>query len=148
VPAIDVIVAIQTKLLDTVPRVTLCSELECDECIFLPAAPRGEGVDVRAMQRTTGSSQTIDTPGCVMWRFDALNTSYVEMVHPHDFVSVRITADGRRHAVRWDLMGHFMEKGVIRRLQSRGALVPLESDQKSAAAAYAEFTHRPPPLTT
>jgi hypothetical protein len=74
--------------------------------------------------------------------------TYVEMVHPLDFVSSEFTATASNeveHSTR--LFRGPLEKGVILRSRLRGVIVPRSGDVSAAIACYREFAASEPPLT-
>ena len=51
-------------------------------------------------------------------------------------------------ALDWPLVGHFMEKGVVRRLRVRGVFLHGPPNEAHLGALYREFAASSPPLTT
>lgn len=142
-PRIDLMVSIETSLLDSRPKVSAVSNLRlaagtlayCGEGYLLAAV--GEG----------GVQNEI---------------CYVEMCYPGDAVSTSIevpdgvAADENRVAGQHGghvrcvtrLFGQPLEKGVILRSRMRGLFVPRKHGEEIARAALAELAESAPPLTT
>jgi hypothetical protein len=99
-----------------------------------------------------------DRPGSAVYRLRELPWSYVEMVYPADFghwlgsMSANdLSHEGHPHeegdwTSRWDLGCKLLEKGVIRRLQLRGLLLPRQNDLILARRGQATFAAEKLPL--
>jgi hypothetical protein len=148
-PGIDLIVSVQTSLLDSDPTLNVRSNV-----------PAREVLGVRSLERATtnditprgGDSRTVSMrspmPACWLFRLTVEETTYVEMVHPHDFVysMLKESAPGEiEHSTQ--LFSGSLEKGVILRSRLRGVLVPRTGDVAAAVACYREFAASEPPLT-
>lgn len=149
-PRIDLVVSIETSLLDSRPRLAAVSNLRlaagtltyCGEGYLLAAV--GEG----GVQGSGGRDQN--------------EICYVEMCYPGDSVSTSIEVpDGgaadENHSAREHgrhvrcvtrLFGQPLEKGVILRSRMRGLFVPREHGEEIARAARDELALSAPPLTT
>lgn len=134
--AVDLIVSVQTNLLDLTPQLRTISRLKGAEALTVPL----EGRDGRGAETAEG--------GCVAFRLAELATTYVEMIHPSDWRGVETKEEGDCVELRWPLVGHFMEKGVIRRLRVRGIFLQGTPDDGVIHDLYAQFASSPPPLTT
>jgi hypothetical protein len=122
---VDVILSLQTPLLESFPQVTTCSQLPTGEATVIPV----EG-------------------DCVVVRPAASDFSYAEMTHPKDRGTLQVAPaiDGQMRLQR-RLGGHFLEKGVIRRLRLRGAFLPRNDDRSLANRYYEMLAAETPPLT-
>jgi hypothetical protein len=122
---LDVILSLQTPLLESFPRVATHSQLPAGEASVVAAA--GD---------------------CVLLRPTAGDWSYAEMTHPKDRGDWQLSsaADDQLRFER-HLGGQFMEKGVIRRLRLRGAFLPRHNDLDLAAHYFALLAEETPPLT-
>jgi hypothetical protein len=122
---IDVILSLQTPLLESFPRVITQSRLPTGEAKELP----GEG-------------------DCLVLRPTACDWSYAEMTHPKDRGILELTPyrDGGL-CIERRLGGQFLEKGVIRRLRLRGAFLPRKDDLDRAAGYLEQLAMETPPLT-
>ncbi|NOY30019.1 MAG: hypothetical protein GXP28_07510 [Planctomycetes bacterium] len=121
VVVIDVLLSLETPLLESFPKVFIKSELSGAE-VWQP----DEGRDYLVLR-------SLDK-----------NWSYAEMAHPTDLGDWQIDEKG---AVLRTLGGAFLEKGVIRRLRLRGAFLPRDKDLQLAAECLAELAAEAPPLT-
>jgi hypothetical protein len=123
-PYVDLVVSVETSLLDSRPQIEATTSLATSSVV--------------ALNESTG--------GCLA-RFPRLALTYLEMVHPDDAISPlpEKTAVGVRLATR--LFGQRLEKGVVLRSRLRGMFVPLSDDRKTASDARALFAAAPPPLT-
>jgi hypothetical protein len=119
---LDGAVSIQTRQWEAYPRVTVSSHIAGAERIALDAAA------------------TVMRPAGVEW-------SYVEVVPAEDFVQVTPNVDGPAVSTGWIYDGHFMERGVIRRLRVRGAFVPRVDDLEAAVRLRTHWLAEQPPLT-
>jgi hypothetical protein len=118
----DATVSIQTRQWEAYPRVTVTSQLAKAEPIALDAAA------------------TVIRPAGVEW-------SYVEVVPAEDFVQMPLKSAEPTAPGGWIYDGHFMERGVIRRLRVRGALVPRKDDLEAAVRLRTQLLAEQPPLT-
>jgi hypothetical protein len=75
--------------------------------------------------------------------------SYVELPFPDDFTltSENPHGDGLSQ-FRWRFGPVFMERGVIRRLRLRGAILPRGEALQAVDSLWADFLAEQPPLTT
>jgi len=88
--------------------------------------------------------------GCVVFREVNNIHSYIEMIHPLDFIASRIQR--HRGTPLWSLMhsavDRVLEKGVIFRSQLRGIIAPRDRDLEIAARAYQNFCEAELPLAS
>jgi hypothetical protein len=124
-PRIDLLVSVDTSLLDSRPR------LEAQTWLAIPA-----------------NAVTLSPSHYAIGRLSDPATSYIEVSQPDDALMplVRPCADGVRLAT--GLFGQPLEKGVILRSRLRGLFVPHGDEEPRAVAAVADFAAAPPPLTT
>ncbi len=144
---IDVVASVQTELLQSYPRITVSTQLQCEAILF--SSNHGDGREsVDDLGASDSGSWEIETPGCAIYRFLDVPWSYVEMAHPADFCRWRgSSVEGGSWQSRWDIENRFLEKGVIRRFQLRGALLPRQNDLLLARQLFAKFAAKKPPLT-
>jgi len=119
---IDVLLSLETPLLESFPSVLMKSELQSVE-VLQPQQGR-EFLVLRSVDKD--------------W-------SYAEMAHPQDSGDLRIDEKG---VVQRTLGGTFLEKGVVRRLRFRGVFLPRANDLELASECLAELAAETPPLTT
>jgi hypothetical protein len=86
------------------------------------------------------AAATVMRPAGVEW-------SYIEVVPAEDFVHVAPSDEGPTASSSWIYAGHFMERGVIRRLRVRGAIVPRVDDLEAAVRLRTHWLAEQPPLT-
>jgi len=120
-PELETIVSIQTPRWEAYPCVTVESMLANGELVWAD-----------------------DTP---MFRF-AANWSYAEIAPPGDFALTVVEPTVERvRGFQWRFGPQFMEKGVIRRLRIRSAIVPRQGDEVAARSLRAGLLAEQPPLT-
>jgi hypothetical protein len=87
-------------------------------------------------------------PSCLVFRLPEGKSSYIEMVHPLDFVETNLEphADGFIRCTTRVFRGR-LEKGVILRSRLRAMIVPRKDDIETAATCYRDFACSEPPLT-
>jgi hypothetical protein len=123
-PHVDLIVSVETSLLDSRPLLAATSRLDA-------------AID-----------ETICGDGFLLARFGNAALSYAEMCHPDDAIAASVETSGDRFAWKTWLFGQPLEKGVILRSRLRGLFVPRANDERIARRALAEFAASAPPLTT
>jgi hypothetical protein len=116
---VDATVSIQTRQWEAYPRVTVTSSLP-------------------------GSQRVMLADSATLWRPLQLPWSYAEFSRPGDFTPDQI-AEGDQSS--WRFGEQFMERGVIRQLCLRGALISRTNDQAVAQRLRAELAVEQPPLT-
>lgn len=164
-PRIDLVVSVETSLLDSRPRLSAVSNLMLDAGALVY---RGEG----CMLARLGGAAGLQAAG-----FEYQDgVCYAEICHPGDSISMLIEVPGRetpgretpgreapdcgmrgeaqaalasRRPVRCltRLFGQPLEKGVILRSRLRGLFIPWQRSEEIARAALAELAGSPPPLT-
>jgi hypothetical protein len=119
--ALESIVSIQTREWEAHPHVTLTSALSVHS-----ARLENGGVLFRSHHDWT----------------------YVEATPPGDFTPSACESKAPNlHAAAWTYGHHFMERGVIRRLRLRGAIVPIADAEDALEQLSADLVVEPPPLT-
>lgn len=145
--ALDAMVSVQTPLLETYPEVLVDSHLDGGGLQFHPLHEISE-------QELTVSEQDwrVEQPGCSLLELVAKQGTtigfYAEMVHPADFL--QWSCRSASSSTRWQMCDHFMEKGVIRRLRSRGLfLIGHDNDaaREAAREQLVALEAEQPPLT-
>jgi hypothetical protein len=144
----ELILSVQTDLLDATPTTSAASEIITDEVLWLgdPTAPHTAeslkmAISAAAFDRTRGQ-------GIFIFRLAGSRLSYVDMVHPTDFSSASLRQRDGSAVLDWQLFPDSLEKGVIRRARLRGLFVNRQDDLALAARCFQEFTTSPLPLTT
>jgi hypothetical protein len=143
IAALELVVSVQTNLLDSCPRITARSAIPASEVLQLADPDRG----------TFGSanSRQLSAP-CYLFRLANGKYSYVQIVHPGDAQQsdLQSQAEGGAGCVelRHELFSPKLEKGVILRARVLGLLVDRAGDEAAAAGHYAAFLSQDLPLTT
>ncbi len=96
---------------------------------------------VRVTSELGGAGKIEIEESVLIRRPSAAAWTYVEVAPALDF---QLDA---ADSLAWQFRDHFMERGVIRRLRVRGALVPREDDQAAARHLLDGLLTEPPPLT-
>lgn len=146
---VELIVSVQTSLLDSDPRITVGSRIsavELNEIVDSPTAPL-----LRLIRPETLSTPTVVMSGALLYRLPEVPVSYVEMVHPSDSSDLEVSCDasqGSEFSSRFRLFDARLEKGVIRRGRLRGLVLPRAADERAAIGCYRQFIESAVPLTT
>ncbi len=147
--ALELIVSIQTNLLDSDPAVTVATELAATKVSRLGNVESAHLTDLSfasipaVVGPDTGS-------GCFQFQLADAPLAYTEMVHPADFhrSTVDRGVDGTSSIrLSHQLFAQNLEKGVILRSRIRSVFAPAETDAVTSARAYQEFAASEPPLT-
>ena len=144
---LDMILSVQTNLLDVTPRIETRSCFSDAEVVLFPPSDDKSRLDLDRGTLLAEAPPDAEI-GCVMLRLAELDATYCELIHPSDWRGLSIRRDGDQIEWSWSLVGHFMEKGVIRRLRVRGAFLNGRAKEKRVGELYADFAESPPPLTT
>lgn len=149
--AIELILSMQTSLLDGTPTVTTVSQLPAQQVWRMRDDSSG---DFEAVKLSLNQPYIIDPqsgPGLLLFRLPGDKISYAEMVHPTDFVASTLSEKDAESGVMrlaQRLFPEHLEKGVIRRGRIRGVFLPRAGDLPAAADCYRQFITSAPPLTT
>jgi hypothetical protein len=127
---------------------TTTTRLPAVDIHHLTDVERGRWTEVA----TGGADVTIeprDGSGCLLMRLANCVWTYVEMVHPLDFVQGRLTlsATAGGALVSHALIDCRLEKGVIIRARVRGCFLPRQDDMAAALRLYEEFAGSAWPLS-
>jgi hypothetical protein len=148
--ALELILSIQTSLLDSDPAVEVETQLAARQASQLAdtASARFKDIPVSA----TASSLSADTGvGCFRFPLAGGQLNYIEMIHPADFHRATLAsrgADPQGVRLAHTLFPQRLEKGVILRSRLRGFFAPADVAYSAIARAYKEFAASEPPLTT
>ena len=130
IAAVELLVSVQTGLLDSCPHVSTSSRLVEGEVLPL---------------------ENVAAPGATLFRLHGGKLSYAEVAHPSgDCVSDvhrANSAQGTAH-ISHRLFQDRLEKGVILRARVLGVLIDQADDERLATRLLAEFLRTPAPLTT
>ncbi len=140
---VELVVALQTSLLDSNPTFSLVTEVESKEILGLAVDGGWEPVDT-AGEREIASEQF---PGAFVFRLSHCDVSYVEMVLPADFRGATLFG-GDSATFQYQLFSEFvLEKGVIRKGRVWAIWLPRDNDLATAAAIFTQLQSAAPPLT-
>jgi hypothetical protein len=135
VVVLDLIVSLQTRLLESYPQVVVCSQLDADQAGFVCD---GNLVD---------APLAVHDLSIALFRWKD-KCSYAEMTHPDDQGNCVVhTSDDGVISLERRLGGAFLEKGVIRRMRVRGVFLPPADDAIFAQRYLAKLVAASPPLT-
>ncbi len=153
--AIELVVSIQTHLLDSRPQMTICSLLPVTAgWRWASASHAGLRIDDIACpppdERQFGPTDGI---GCFRFRLAGGRLDYAEMVHPVDFRSSSLTAQSMSSAAPATRLSHRLfsgelEKGVILRSRVLSLFLPTGAASETIARYYRSFVEEELPLTT
>lgn len=134
---IELIVSMQTSLLDSNPRLHIVSA-------YPPAELLQARVDGSFSTDDVGNG---DSPGLFLVRPSNADYSYSEMVFPSDFLGATVTSDVNGLQLSYELFPEDLEKGVIRKGRVRAIWLPRQNDEAIAWSIYRELVAQGPPLT-
>jgi hypothetical protein len=147
--AVDLIVSVRTESLDSPSEMVAESLLAVPEAFGLaigePCGP--VWLEMRPGNRALpGPARPV---GCFLCRLPGSDSSYVEMIHPSDFVGdqlAEVPGEEEGFSLRHSIFRRSLEKGVILRARLRSVFVPRSDDMRIAADCYASFAATEPPL--
>lgn len=146
---IELLVSMQTSLLDSDPTFTMLSE--CDGAAFWLTNPRAE-VNVNPIRIDSLTESHWKSPsrqsGFFLFRLHGCDVSYAEMILPADFHGARVEQTPECARLAYELFPESLEKGVIRRGRIRSLFLTREQDAEAAWDVYEDFCADKPPLTT
>ena len=147
--ALELILSIQTNLLDADPTLTVETNLSATQASQLVGSQTECLTDLHI-----ADSPAVLNPasgvGCFHFRLADSPLAYTEMVHPADFhrsTLERSAADSNALRLSHQLFAQRLEKGVILRSRIRGFFTPSGADPGLIALAYQDFATSDPPLT-
>jgi hypothetical protein len=146
---IELMVSMQTSLLDSDP--TLTTVTECDGDAFWLTNPHGK-VQENQIKIDAPTESHWDTPsrerGFFLFRLRGCDVSYAEMVLPADFQGGRVKQTPDCTRLAYELFPESLEKGVIRRGRIRSLFLPRQRDAEVAWDVFEDLRADKPPLTT
>jgi hypothetical protein len=142
---VQMILSVQTDLLDSHPEASVNS-FAIESRLF--HAPTLQIDSFREVSDSVLYEADAGREHLFVFRNEALDLSYAQMVHPTDFVAVQIQMnESRPPLVSVTLFPESLEKGVIRRARISGWFLPAENDLAAAVELAKQFVHEPLPLT-
>ncbi len=150
---LELIVSMQTSLLDSQPESLVTTELPAREVLVLDSV-REHVPESCPLSGLPANYQGLAGKAAYLFVFRLTDSlSYAEMVHPGDFVSATLerttssSSETPRLKLTWRLFPERLEKGVIRRCRIAGWFLPREGDQQQAADLFRRMVEEPLPLT-
>jgi hypothetical protein len=150
--AIELVVSVQTSLLDSCPKIAIGSHLHASEALRMTDSQSGAFTSIVPPSAEVDPDSVADAPHCYLFRLPGRQYSYIEMIHPADVQST--TWDGWLHGphyrlqLRHELFADRLEKGVILRARVLGVLVDRRDDRTAALRHWQRFLVEDLPLTT
>ena len=151
IAAIELVVSVQTSLLDSFPALAVRTQLVASEAYQLVDS-RGSFAAIVPPGGDLALDDSPELPQCFLFRLPGRQFSYAEMVHPAD--GRQSLWDGWLHGVdyrmllRHELFAQRLEKGVILRARVLGVFLDRKDDKTAAAAHWDSFLCEALPLTT
>ncbi|MCY2988170.1 MAG: hypothetical protein NTY19_09945 [Planctomycetota bacterium] len=147
---LELIISVQTDLLDTDPGLTIGSEVPQGTVWRLVAADKPQFERITFPDEPLASYPTRQ-PAVLLYRPADVGCSFVEMIHPSDFAGAVLAAPPQGaggYFSSFRLFDERLEKGVIRRGRLQGLFVARDGDQETAWNCYRRFAASEIPLTT
>jgi len=146
--AVELIVSVETSLLDALPALAVQSRMEACETLYLRNVATGVFQPISLSANSALSLPSPEGVDCVVLRVHGQRPSYVEMVHPLECPrsELRCPTEHGRVQLTHRLFSQHLEKGVILRSRVRGLWVPRADDLEVAAESFREFAASEPPL--
>jgi len=143
---LDTLLSLQTPSLKSFPSIVTASQLRGDDVLVVPYDGREKafGMGVNELPST---SPPREEPAGVVLRMASVPWSYAEMTPADDPGSWQVFRQHGLNTVRRRLGGTFLEKGVLRRIRVRGALLPRDREVELAQQYLAKLATEKPPLT-
>ena len=124
---LEAIVSVQTRLLDSDPRIQLASTVSGDPWLLCAAEDSAGRFRTIVPQKRSPLSIDVTAPGiALLARIPELAFSYGHIVHATDLIEAQLTWDqaGHMSTLSTVFFGQRLEKGVLRRVRARAILVP------------------------
>jgi hypothetical protein len=147
---LELIISVQTDLLDTDPGLTIGSVMPQGAVWRLVDADKLQFERIIFPDRLL-ASYSLRPPAMLLYRPAEADWSFVEMIHPSDFAGAmlaQLPQEAGGFCSSYRLFDERLEKGVIRRGRLQGLLVARDRDQETAWPGYQRFAGSEIPLTT
>jgi len=148
---VELIVSVQTELLDDDPCLTVGSELPCSGILQAIGPGTAGFARVSLPEGATDEPCRCTGTGLFLYGLNAGRGSYLEMVHPADFFAGEFerTPESSVLRSRFELFEERLEKGVLRRARSCGLLLGhTQEAEPTARECYRRWLASDAPLTT
>lgn len=152
IAAIELVVSVQTALLDSCPKIAIASHLHASEALRMTDSQSGAFTSIVPPTAEADPDNIAGAPQCYLFRLPGRQYSYIEMIHPADVQSS--SWDGWLHGahyrlqLRHELFADRLEKGVILRARVLGVIVDRRDDKAAALRHWQRFLTEELPLTT
>jgi hypothetical protein len=147
--ALELILSIQTNLLDADPTLTVETNLSAIQVSQLVDSQTACLTDLHIADSPALLSPASGL-GCFHFRLADSPLAYTELVHPADFhrsTLERSATDSNALRLSHQLFAQRLEKGVILRSRIRGLFMPAETEPAALVRTYQDFATSDPPLT-
>jgi hypothetical protein len=152
IAALELVVSVQTDLVDSRPTLSVRSQLVAAEAYRLTDPERGAFAGIVPALGEPAPDDDADVPQCYLFRLPGRQYSYAEMVQPPDARQSHwdgwLQGADYRLQLRHELFPQQLEKGVILRARVLGVLVDRQDDKARTAAHWASFLRDELPLAT
>jgi hypothetical protein len=152
IAAIELVVSVQTALLDSCPKIAIASHLHASEALRMTDSQSGAFTSIVPPSGEADPDGIAGAPHCYLFRLPGRQYSYIEMIHPADVQNSNW--DGWLHGahyrlqLRHELFADRLEKGVILRARVLGVIVDRRDDKAAALRHWQRFLTEQLPLTT
>jgi len=146
---IELVISMQTDLLDCSPHCVVFSKLPCKEVLCAGSFETSAFRSIPFPGRTSVSPESEPLQLFVV-RLLHQPLSFAQLIHPADFTGTEAdrATDSNDVRLRSPLfLSEHLEKGVIRRARMQGWLMPLKNDLETAVKLARAFVEEPLPLT-
>jgi hypothetical protein len=145
---LELMVAVQTCLLDSDPTLSAFTEASAAEVLALGADQRDwESVDLTSASESACQLSAEKFAGVFVFRLSDCDLSYAELVYPSDFQGAELHVQDHSVALSYHLFPEFLEKGVIRKGRIRALVMERSGDLTCAQRCFEQWAAAPPPLT-
>jgi hypothetical protein len=152
IAAIELLVSVQTSLLDAAAQLTTRSELAVSQAWQLTDERGHDFIEIAPQSAGAIATCCADRFRCFVFRLAAPQVSYIEMVagQQAEQTTCSLATEGAviRAQLHHRLFAERLEKGVILRARVLGVIVERGGDLAAAARHYAAFQAEALPLTT
>lgn len=139
---VELVIGMQTSLLDSDPVCSSVTEAAADELYALTTSGDWERLGPGDQEVSV-----LDLTGAFVFRLRESKASYVELILPADFQGAQLRRPADLFQLSYQLFPEFLEKGVIRKGRVWGVLTPRERDLETAGRCVQQLVAAPPPLT-
>lgn len=148
---VELLLSMQTTLLDSSPLTSVCTSAPCEQVGWQSLRHNWSWRSAEEFG-LAGDPLYLRPPqaGMILCRLDD-RVSYGQAIFPSDFLQAQIhrNSEGTKTVeLTTPLIADRLEKGVIRCARVRGWWMPRQDDTICATQLFEEFASSPPPLTT